>query len=273
MYGAILGDIIGSKYEFDNIRTKCFPLFSPGCSYTDDTLMTLAIGKALLRARKENKSFRLLAVEEMQRIGRAYPYPQGGYGGRFAGWLCSEDPRPYHSYGNGSAMRVSACARIAQNMSQAMALAKASAEVTHDHPEGIMGAQAVAAAIRLAMEGKQKEDIGNYIQLHFYPMDRTLDQIRPGYGFDESCQGTVPEAIQAFLESESFEDAIRNAISLGGDSDTIGAITGAIAWAYYEDKEDLTALREIALSYLPAELRVIVTQFELERAGAAPIPL
>ena len=239
MYGAIVGDIVGSKYEFNNIKTKDFPFVSPGCSYTDDSIMTVAVAKALLKTRdemaqgKEKADFRAALIDEMRKLGAAYPHPQGGYGGRFGAWLRAKDPQPYNSYGNGSAMRVSPCGLIAVTMEEALAVAKASAEVTHNHPEGIKGAQAVAAAIFLARTGKGKEEIGDYLRANFYPLDRTLDEIRPSYGFSESCQKTVPEAITAFLESTSYEDAIRNAISLGGDSDTIGAITGAIAWSYY----------------------------------------
>ena len=232
MYGAIIGDIIGSKYEFNNIKTKDFPLISKGCDYTDDSIMTVAVAKALLRAR-EGADLRSALIEEMQSLGRAYPYPLGGYGVRFSAWLRSANPQPYNSYGNGSAMRASPCGIIAVTLEEALALAKVSAEVTHNHPEGIKGAQAVAAAVFLAKRSLSKDQIREYLRENFYPLDRSLDEIRPGYGFHESCQKTVPEAIQAFLESDSYEDAIRNAVSLGGDSDTIAVITGAIAWSYY----------------------------------------
>ena len=239
MYGAIIGDIVGSKYEFHNIKTKDFPFVSPGCSYTDDSIMTVAVASALLKTREEMSKGKAVAdirrnlIGEMQALGRRFLHPQGGYGGRFSAWLRATDPQPYNSYGNGSAMRVSPCGLIAVTLEEALALAKASAEVTHNHPEGIKGAQAVAAAIFLARIRKSKEEIGAYLRKNFYPLDRTLDEIRLDYGFSESCQKTVPEAITAFLESTSYEDAIRNAISLGGDSDTLGAITGAIAWSYY----------------------------------------
>ncbi len=268
MYGAIIGDIAGSKYEFDNIKSKDFPLFSAGCSYTDDSLMTIATAIALLRMKKEQADFQAVLVEEMQRIGRAYPYPQGGYGGRFSAWLRSSAPKPYHSYGNGSAMRVSPCGLIGETLEEALALAKASAEVTHDHPEGIKGAQAVAAAVFLTRTGAGKEEIRDYIRANFYPLDRSLAEIRPHYRFDESCQGTVPEAIQAFLESHSFEDAIRNAISLGGDSDTLGAITGSIAWSYYYSREAsaMDPLAAKAARMLPKELRKAAENFVAFRA-------
>ena len=236
MYGAIIGDIVGSKYEFHNIKTKDFPFVSPGCSYTDDSIMTLAVASALLKTREEmamgTSDFRRNLIEEMQAFGRRFPHPQGGYGGRFGAWLRG-GRQPYFSYGNGSAMRASPCGLMAVMLEEALALATASAEVTHNHPEGIKGAQAVAAAVFLAKINKSKEEIGAYLRKNFYPLDRTLDEIRLDYGFSEGCQKTVPEAITAFLESTSYEDAIRNAISLGGDSDTLGAITGAIAWSYY----------------------------------------
>ena len=240
MYGAFIGDIVGSKYEFHNIKTKEFLLFSEGCDYTDDTIMTVAVAKAILLSHQEQfekgengKKFREFLVETMQDLGRRYPCPTGAYGGMFAKWLRLEKPKPYGSFGNGSAMRVSPCGLAAVTMEEALALARASADVTHDHPEGIKGAEAVAAAIFLAKCGKSKEEIRQYISEHYYNLDFTLDSIRGTYDFDGSCQGSVPQAIVAFLESESFEDAIRNVISIGGDCDTTGAITGSIAWTWY----------------------------------------
>lgn len=231
MYGAIIGDIVGSKYEFNNIKTKDFPFISRGCRFTDDTVMTVAVARALLRCRAEEAPLKQILVQEMQLLGRRYP--NAGYGGMFSSWLYEKDPQPYNSFGNGSAMRVSPCGLIAATLEEAVGLARASAEVTHNHPEGIQGAEATAAAIFLARIGKDKEEIGRYICRHYYDLSQTLDEIRPDYSFNETCQDTVPQAIIAFLESTSFEDAIRNAISLGGDSDTLAAITGAIAWSYY----------------------------------------
>ena len=265
MYGCIIGDIVGSKYEFNNIYTKDFPLFSKGCSYTDDSLMTIAVAQALLEAEEKQLSFSKLLVQHMQQLGREFPYPQGGYGGRFACWLRDKDPKPYHSYGNGSAMRVSPCGLFAVTLEEALELAKISAAVTHDHPEGIKGAQAVAAAIFLARSGSAKDAIRSYICENFYPLPKTLAQIRKDYHFNESCQGTVPEAIVAFLESDSFEDAIRNAISLGGDSDTLGAITGSIAWSYYCSNAHGEYEQQIvknAAKYLPKHLWIVVDQFQ-----------
>lgn len=233
MYGAMIGDIVGSKYEFNNIKTKEFPLFSPGCDYTDDSIMTAAVAQAILRTVREGGDFSRVLVETMRDFGRRYPDPTGAYGGRFAAWLRREDPAPYGSYGNGSAMRVSPCALAAVTLEEALDLARASAAVTHDHPEGIKGAQAVAAALFLAKTGASRAEIRQYIAGRFYPLDFTLDAIRADYRFDVSCQGSVPQAIQAFLESADFEDAIRGAVSIGGDCDTTGAMAGSIAWTYY----------------------------------------
>ena len=235
MYGAIIGDIVGSKYEFDfMMKSKNFPFISEGCSYTDDSIMTIAVARALLKAQEDKSSFKHHLIIQMREMGKRFPTPQGGYGNSFRKWLTSEHPVAYNSYGNGSAMRVSPCALIAVELSEAVDLAKASAEVTHNHPEGIKGAQAVAAAIFLAERTKSKQKIKEYIEKNYYTLDKTLDEIRPSYRFNESCQCTVPQAIIAFLESNDYEDAIRNAVSLGGDSDTLGAITGSIAWAYYK---------------------------------------
>ena len=267
MYGAINGDIVGSTYEFNNVKTRDFPLFPQGSDFTDDSIMTFAVAKALFRAREEQVSFKAVLVEEMQRLGREYPCPMGAYGGRFSCWLRSKDPQPYGSFGNGSAMRVSPCGLIAVTLQEALDLAEASAAVTHNHPEGIKGAQAVAAAIFLARTGRTQAEIKQYIHENFYPMDRSFEEIRRNYRFNESCQQTVPEAITAFLESDSFEDAIRNAMYLGGDSDTIGAITGAIAWSYYYNRnfgrlsEDMQRMRECAEKYLPEDFREFAQLF------------
>ena len=234
MYGAFIGDIVGSKYEFNNIKTKDFPLFSPGCDYTDDSIMTAAVAQAILcTAREDCGDFSRVLVETMQDFGRRYPHPTGAYGGRFADWLRRENPAPYGSYGNGSAMRVSPCALAAVTLEEALELARVSAAVTHDHPEGIKGAEAVAAALFLAKTGASKAEIRQYVDTHFYPLDFTLDSIRADYRFDVSCQGSVPQAIVAFLESADFEDAVRSAVSIGGDCDTTGAMAGSIAWTYY----------------------------------------
>lgn len=277
MLGAIIGDIVGSKYEFNNIKSKDFPLFSDDSTYTDDSIMTIAVAKALLRSREEKKDFKPILIEEMQAYGRKYPHPKGGYGMRFSHWLTDLNPKPYNSFGNGSAMRVSPCGLIAIELYEALSLAKASAEVTHNHPEGIKGAQAVAGAVFLAKQHKEKKEIADFIRTNFYDLDFTLEDIRCSYQFDETCQGTVPQAIVAFLESNSFEDAIRNAVSLGGDCDTLTAITGSIAWAYYSPACDLERFPElfniytIARGRIPEEFLHIIDEFErvsLSRKGS-----
>ena len=236
MLGAIIGDVVGSVYEWNNIKTKDFPLFSEKGFFTDDTVMTIAVADALLKGGTSDDF-----IDSMKRIGRMYP--NSGYGGRFGRWVHSDDLEPYSSWGNGSAMRVSPCAWFAESLKEAETLAERSAAVTHNHPEGIKGAKATAAAIYLARLEEPKDRIKEHIEKAYgYDLSRTLDEIRPGYKFNESCQETVPEAIIAFLESNSFEDAIRNAISLGGDSDTLAAISGSIAEAYYKIPSDITTM-------------------------------
>lgn len=261
MCGAILGDIIGSPYEFDcnNYKAKDFPLFSQRSEFTDDTVMTLAVAKALLYTRgQDDAAIKAALVREMQRLGRAYP--DKGYGARFNHWLYSADPQPYHSYGNGSAMRVSPAAWLAEDMVEVLHLAQLTAEVTHDHPEGVKGAQAAAAAIFLARTGHSKADIKAYVEHEFgYDLSRTCNEIRPAYHHVESCQETVPQAIAAFLESADFEDALRTAVSLGGDSDTLAAITGSIAEAFYGVPEEL---RQECYKRLPPELTEILHEWE-----------
>jgi ADP-ribosylglycohydrolase len=250
MMGAVAGDIIGSPYEANPIKTKDFPLFQRGSRFTDDTVMTLAIARAIL----EDRDY----ARHMRELGRRYP--RAGYGASFFHWLWSREPRPYGSWGNGSAMRVSPVAMAMEKKEDVLREAASTAIVTHDHPEGIKGAQATALAIWLARKTHDREAIKEEIQRTFgYDLSRTLDEIRPFYFFDVSCQGTVPEAIICFLESSSWEDAVRNAISLGGDSDTLGCIAGAIAEAYYGEVP-----REIRLKVkelLTPELRDILERF------------
>lgn len=235
MYGAILGDIIGSPFEFDRgDKTKNFDLFSKGCGFTDDSVMTIAVGEALLAVGPEAvvKEIEEAVASNMQDLGKRYPH--AGYGGSFRHWLKENNPKPYGSYGNGSAMRVSAAGWLYDSIERTREVARATANVTHNHPEGIKGAEATASAIYMARNGSSKEEIKEYIEREFhYDLSRTLDNIRPYYHHVESCQETVPEAIIAFLESKDFEDAVRNAVSLGGDTDTLGAITGSIAEAFY----------------------------------------
>ncbi|MCP4749443.1 MAG: ADP-ribosylglycohydrolase family protein [Proteobacteria bacterium] len=250
MIGAIAGDIIGSVYERYSIKTKDFPLFGPGCRFTDDSVLSVAVAHAILHDRDYGA-----AVKE---IGRRYP--NAGYGGTFFGWLFSDETRPYNSWGNGSAMRVSPVGFAFDSLEEVLTEARRSAEITHDHPEGIKGAQATALAIFLARRGNSKADIKAEIQNRFdYDLERTLAEIRPGYYFDVSCQGSVPESIIAFLESESLEDAIRNAVSLGGDSDTMACIAGGIAEAFYGGvpKEIVEPVKSI----LAEDLWTVVEQF------------
>ena len=252
MLGAIVGDIVGSIYEFNNHRSKDFPLFSGGCDFTDDTVITVAVADCLMN----QGSY----VEYIKNYTRKYP--NRGYGGRFAQWIRFESMEPYNSWGNGSAMRVSAVGFAFDDLEMVIQEAKRSAEVTHNHPEGIKGAQATALAIYMARQGQSKEQIKSAIAKSFsYDLDRTLDEIRPVYQFNESCQETVPEAVIAFLESTDFEDAIRNGISLGGDSDTLTCITGGIAEAFYGGVPQDIA--EKALSYLPKAMREVVEKFRL----------
>lgn len=236
MYGAIIGDIVGSRFEFDNIKTKDFELFAPSCHFTDDTVMTCAIMAALLTYHNvPDTNLADAATYWMQKLGRKYI--GAGYGAKFYQWIKSDKPKPYNSYGNGAAMRVSPCAWVADSLAQTIDFVDSVTSITHNHPEGIAGAGAIATCIYLAREGRPKSIICNWMKEYYY-MDFTLDEIRPTYTFNETCQGSVPQAIKCFLESTSFEDCIRNAISIGGDSDTIAAIAGSIAEAYYEEIPD-----------------------------------
>lgn len=238
MLGAIIGDIVGSIYEFKSDKTKDFELFTDKCRLTDDSMMTIAVGCACAKAEfSDEEDFKSWVIYYMRKIGREFP--SAGYGYHFYKWIKSDFMGAYNSYGNGSAMRVSSVAWVAKSLNEAEILAKWSAEVTHNHPEGVKGAQAVAAAIYLARRGKSKIEIKEYIEQNYYALDFTLDEIRPTYEFDVTCQGSVPQAIQCFLESTDFEDAIRNAVSLGGDGDTLGAMAGAIAEAFYGIPENI----------------------------------
>ena len=250
MMGAIAGDIIGSVYEFGRTKSKEFPLFGPASAFTDDSVLTVAVAQAILT----DGDYRRSALD----FGRRYP--DAGYGGLFRNWLNSPDPKPYNSWGNGSAMRASPVGFAFDSVEDVLREAKRSAEFTHDHPEGIKGAQATALAVFLARTEWDKDLIRSEVSSRFgYDLDRTIDDIRPGYGFDESCQRTVPEAIIAFLESDSYEDAIRNAISLGGDSDTLACIAGGIAEAYYGPLPGV--ITEQVKGILPADLWRVVEEF------------
>jgi len=252
MLGAIAGDIIGSVFEWDNNKTTDFELFSPESNFTDDTVLTVAIAECLLEGTDFAHTLKDYALR----------YPGRGYGGRFAIWMNSTSYRPYNSFGNGSAMRVSPVGFAFDTLEETLSCAKKSSAVTHDHPEGVKGAQAVAAAIFLARTGSKKEEIKNYIVEKFgYDLERTVAQIRPGYRFDETCPGSVPESIIAFLESTDFESAVRLAISLGGDSDTIACIAGSIAEAFYGGVPDAIA-DECRLIVSPAMIPVIDRFYE-----------
>jgi type I restriction enzyme M protein len=245
MLGAIVGDIVGSRFEFNNHRSKNFELFTANCFATDDSIMTLAIAKAIMEARKSNANLGDAAVKYMREIGQKYP--GCGYGGNFFHWMFSADPQPYNSFGNGAAMRISPAGFAAKSEQEAIETAKALTEVTHNHPEGIKGAVAISKAIFLARQGAAKSEIKSEIERDFYPLNFTIDEIRKTYEFNETCQETVPQAIKCFLESESFEDALRIAVSLGGDTDTVCAITGSIAEAHYGIED---SIKEKALSCL-----------------------
>ncbi len=265
MYGAILGDMIGAPYEFDRGgKTKDFPLFSEGSDFTDDSVMTVAVAEALLDSReKSDDEIRAAVVESMQKWGRRYP--NAGYGGMFYQWLRKKEPKPYGSFGNGSAMRVSSVGWLFDTIERTRKVARLTAEVTHNHPEGIKGAEAAASAIFMARNGSTKDEIRDYIIGEFgYDLSRTCDEIRPGYHHVETCQETVPEAITAFLEGGDFEDVIRTAVSLGGDCDTLTCIAGGIAEAFYGVPAMLEAR---CRAKLPEDMCGVLERFDCEVRG------
>lgn len=250
MLGAIAGDVIGSVHEFIGTKTKRFPLFVAKSGFTDDSVLTVAVAEKLLHGGDYVDLFH----QYFQR------YPGAGYGGRFGQWAAKRETSPYYSWGNGSAMRVASVGFAFDSLDEVMLHARESAEVTHNHPEGIKGAQATATAIFLGRTGRSKPEIKSHIEQTFgYNLSETLHEIRPHYTFNESCQGTVPQAIIAFLEAEDFEDAIRNAISLGGDADTLACIAGGIAEAFYGSVPD--HIKAPTLNALDRRLRDVVTQF------------
>lgn len=256
MLGAIAGDIIGSEYEFANWKEYNFPLFSERSTYTDDSVLTIAVADAFMNDLDIPRTLK----EYTKR------YPGRGYGGSFYQWVQSDSMEPYNSWGNGSAMRTSSLGFLISNEADLMMATRQYAQVTHNHPEGIKGAQATVFAIYLARNGGSREDIRREVSKWFgYDLNPTLDEIRPTYSFDVSCQGTVPPAIIAFLESENFEDAIRKAVSLGGDADTLGCITGSIAEAYYGMVPDPIA-RE-TYQRLPDEFIRVLDKFYLMLEG------
>lgn len=251
MLGAICGDIIGSVYEAHNIKAKEFDLFTKFNCYTDDTVMTCAIAKASHKYKitKDKEQFKKDCIDYMKQFGRHHI--RAGYGGRFLNWLLSDDTEPYNSFGNGSAMRVSSVSYVASTIEEAEELAEISASVTHNHPEGIKGAKAVAGSVWLLLHKRDKETVKKYIEDNYYDINFSIDSIRKDYKFDVSCQGSVPQAIVAFMDSNNYEDSIRNAVSIGGDSDTIAAITGSLAEAHYGVPKSI-AIK--ATSYLPEDL-------------------
>lgn len=257
MLGAIIGDIVGSRFEWNNYRAKDFEFLTYECFPTDDSIMSLALAQAVIISKPDHTDLKDNAVECMQRIGRNYP--ECGYGGSFYNWIFSENPKPYNSFGNGAAMRVSAVGFAANSLDEVKEMSRLITEVTHNHPEGIKGAEATAVAIYMARMGSSIFEIRDYIDKNYYPMNFTLDSIRDTYQFNETCQDTVPQALMAFFESTGFEDAIRNAISIGGDSDTVAAICGGVAEAYYGIPADI---RKHALTFLDEDLLKVLTVFE-----------
>lgn len=257
MIGAIIGDIAGSRFEFNNYRKKDFEIFHKNSFITDDSIMSLAVAKAVFEYKTNGEDLEKAAIRYMQEYGK--PYPSCGFGGQFFFWIYGKNPKPYNSFGNGAAMRVSACAYAADSFEEAVSMSNAVTKVSHNHPEGIKGAEAVTAAIYLAKSGSSIKDIRNYITENYYPLNFTIDEIRSSYDFNETCQGTVPEAIEAFMESNSFEDAVRTAVSVGGDSDTLAAITCSIAEAYYGVPEQMY---NKALTYIDERLMPLLIEFE-----------
>ena len=252
LMGAICGDIMGSPYEYWRSRTKKYDFnpFPPRATFTDDTVMSIATADWIMNGGDLSRV--------MQKWGRKYP--NAGFGGMFKQWLTQEDPKPYNSFGNGSAMRVSPVGCAFDSLAETLQKAKESAEVTHDHPEGIKGAQATAVAIFMTRQGISKEEIKKYISETFgYDLNRTCDEIRPGYKFDVTCQGSVPESIICFLESKDYEDCVRLAVSMGGDADTMGAIAGSIAAAYYGEIPE--SILEKCWAKLPEDIREIIDKF------------
>lgn len=257
MIGAIIGDISGSRYERHNNKSKEFPLFDKKCRLTDDSIMSLAVAKAILESEGAVEELSHKAVIHMQGLGRAYS--NAGYGGSFSKWIMTPDPKPYNSYGNGAAMRVGPCGFAAGNIDEAKELSALVTKVSHNHPEGMKGAEAIAVAVYLAKTGETKDNIRKYIEENYYQIDFTIDGIRDTYKFDVSCQGSVPVAFEAFFESSDFEDAIRLAISVGGDSDTIAAMAGSVAEAYYGIPEGII---DSAIDFLDARQMEILYYFE-----------
>lgn len=250
--GSCIGDIVGSIFEWNNYKNTNFDICNSRCFMTDDTVMTIAVADALYNNKDLTGTLRLYGNR----------FPDSGYGGGFRRWLKDPTPKPYNSYGNGSAMRVSAAGVLGDTLSEVLKLARQSAEITHNHPEGIKGAEATAAAIYLARTGSSKEEIKEFVVTNYhYHLDTTCDEIRPVYQFNETCQGTVPPAIVAFMESTDFESAIRLAVSLGGDTDTLTCITGGIAAAFYNEIPDEIA--QFSISKMPTDFYKVIKLYDL----------
>ena len=257
MLGAIVGDVVGSRFELASLQSKEFSFFAPSCHISDDTILTLAVCQAFLDCRGDYSQLSLRAASQLKAF--ALRYPRAGYGSKFLVWMLTDVSRPYGSFGNGSAMRVSPCAMVARSLEEVKKFAYAVTAVTHNHPEGLKGAEAVAVAAFLAKEKWSKAEIRQYVQDHYYSMDFSIDEVRPHYQFGNTCPRTVPYAIKAFLEADSFEDAIRAAISLGGDTDTLGAMAGSIAALYYGVPE---VIAQRTKTYLDPYLSGVLRQFE-----------
>ena len=255
MLGAIVGDIVGSRFEFNNTHRMDFELFTPECGFTDDTVCTVAVADALMRGADFGQALHSWC--------RRYPYPTGGYGGRFRQWVASNNPQPYNSFGNGAGMRVSPCGWIDGSVDDVREAAKRSAECTHNHPEGIKGAQCIAECIRALRDGGGREAVRTIATTGYgYDISETCDEIRRTNGFDETCQVTVPQSVVCFLESTDFEHAVRLAISIGGDSDTIAAMTGSLAEAFYGIPD---AIGRQAMACLTQEMRDVVVGLIAQR--------
>lgn len=257
MLGAVIGDIAGSRFEHRNRKSTDFEIFHPDSHITDDSVMTIAIARAILDHEERGVDLSKAAIESMQQFARRYPY--AGYGRSFFNWFMSDDPRPYNSFGNGAAMRVSPAGWAAHSLDEACDIAEKVTAVSHDHPQSIKAAKAIASAIYMAKTGSSKQEIRDYITKNYYPLDFTLDQIRPTYTFDVSCDGSVPQAFEAFFEASDFEEAVRLAVSIGGDSDTIAAIAGSLSEAYYGIPK---AMRTAAFNRLYPDQAEVVREFE-----------
>ena len=264
MFGAVLGDIIGSRFEFDRgDRTKNFELYSKYDSFTDDTVMTVGVAEGLLNSDKDasEETVKHCLIESMQKYGKRYPH--AGYGARFYRWVLGDDPKPYGSWGNGSAMRVSAVGWLYDSLDKTREVARWTAQISHNHPEGIKGAECTAAVIYLGRTGRNKEEIKEYVISEFgYDLSESLDELRRRHRHDESCMDSLPKALISFFEGISYEDIIRNAVSLGGDTDTIAAIAGAMAEGYYEIPENIL---EKGKAYLSDDLKQVLEKISTER--------